>query len=97
MVCINSNIYVVIKTNINVILRANDVLLNEWRRKCRSGKLQAPYFLVDHPSVDLRPMPIDLAILYCAKEVMRTLLLSGADINHRYHHHHHHHHHEYYY
>ena len=32
-------------------------------------------------------MPVDLAILYCAKEVMRTLLLSGADINHRYHHH----------
>ena len=71
------------------MIRAKDVLLSTWREKCCSGKLQAPYFLVDHPMENLRPMPIDLAILYCAKEVIRTLLLCGADVNHRYHFYHH--------
>ena len=67
-----------------LLLRANDVLISKWRERCCIGKLQASYFLVDHPTENLRPMPIDLAILYCSKDVIRTLLLCGADINHRY-------------
>jgi len=69
--------------NMRIGIWANDILLHNWRERCRAGKIQAPFFLIDHPSEDLRPMPIDLAIFYCAKEAMRTLLLSGANTNHK--------------
>lgn len=56
-------------------------MLNTWLKRCRSGKLQSPCFLVSHEDKDLRPSPIHFAIMFNCEIILRLLIRKGANID----------------
>ena len=65
--------------NIRVGPWAENLFTETWRTRCKTPKLQTPYFLLDHPDTEMLPTPLHIAIMFNSQDAVALLRLVNAD------------------
>jgi len=58
---------------------ATELMTHAWRTRCKTPKLQTPFFLVNSDNHEFLPTPLHLAIFFNATNCLATLLFLGAN------------------
>jgi hypothetical protein len=60
---------------------AKTIMVDMWRKHCKSGRVQTPCYIVDHENEELRPYPIHIAILKGNLNIIKMIYFNGANMN----------------